>query len=641
MRFCRIMLQLVAVAAISIGMCYAQKTTVDPNTLAPKVVESDGVDARLSQKITYEVWHKPLKTILAELSEKTGVTFKAGVNEKDWQVRDRTMNIYVKDVTLRQLINSIARTMKFKWSKNENAVPVTYRLYADRIMLAKLQAEASRLQDEFRKEELKRRTRTVDELANIADLSGEKLEALRKDNPYLYQCASTGFAKAMTQVFADEPGLRQAFINGNNSIAVDVNHFSSSTQYLLTEAVRKCWPLDSVTQDVPPIGDDFEEDISKGSLALDWIARPLTGNKLFYFGPMCIHTPKGGHFLGDLRDPYSESSKAWGNACLSAVERNLPPGKNWSQVAPDYFPVEAEQRKENEPYLMFDPVAEHPDDPALHKEVNLVISDETMKSIAEEARKSGYRTIVRLYYQMILKAIVEAADLSIVSDSYSSTLCYNLQLPEKGELIVVLDKITEAYKTNWEKQGSILEFRRRDWFKMRASQLPDEWLQPWREEVEKNGILTLDSYADMVSLTEDQIEENINSDSLLGQVVGDTRRARPFCRFYAQLNDSQRKSVLSGSGLDMRLLKPMQWQYYSDIYEYGWQSRWNSAEFINPDRGTVAIRGVDESKGGGSGNYRFTAFLTREDGSTDQQEWRINLPRVSKPKDQSQAGSGK
>ena len=64
----------------------------------PVPPESEQADARLCRNITYEASHKSVKIILADLSKMTGVTLNAGQSSQDWQVRDRKMNIFAKDL---------------------------------------------------------------------------------------------------------------------------------------------------------------------------------------------------------------------------------------------------------------------------------------------------------------------------------------------------------------------------------------------------------------------------------------------------------------------------------------------------------------------------------------------------------------
>jgi hypothetical protein len=127
-----VFLMLVALIALADG-----KITVDPNGPGSPVAESvSDTDARLAQKITYEAKRKTVQAILADLTKLTGVKLHAGYGNSDWQVRDRKMNIFAKDIPLSNLMNSIARVMKFRWSVNHEVDPCTYRLYMDRRTLA-------------------------------------------------------------------------------------------------------------------------------------------------------------------------------------------------------------------------------------------------------------------------------------------------------------------------------------------------------------------------------------------------------------------------------------------------------------------------------------------------------------------------
>ena len=78
--------------------------------------------SRLMQKITYEAKLKRTADH-RDLSEMTGVKLVAGARESDWPVRSRKMNIFVKDVPLYELMDSIARVMKFRWSRYDDAKP--------------------------------------------------------------------------------------------------------------------------------------------------------------------------------------------------------------------------------------------------------------------------------------------------------------------------------------------------------------------------------------------------------------------------------------------------------------------------------------------------------------------------------------
>ena len=140
----------VSTAALALG-----KITVDPNA-GPIVSTSEtkqAVDKRLDQKVTYEARRKTVLAIMNDLSAATGITFRAGYNNEDWQVRDRKMNIFARDVPLTELMSSIAHVMKFKWKRAGKEGGYTYRLFMDRKTL--LDAENQRLREEERLRQIK------------------------------------------------------------------------------------------------------------------------------------------------------------------------------------------------------------------------------------------------------------------------------------------------------------------------------------------------------------------------------------------------------------------------------------------------------------------------------------------------------
>ena len=112
-------LMVIVFAAAPHSAAAVGKITIDPNVPGAESSEdTPKPDTRVAQKITYQARKKTVLAILTDLTEMTGVTLKAGYNNKDWQVRDRKMNIFAEDVPLAHIMNSIARVMKFKWSKS-------------------------------------------------------------------------------------------------------------------------------------------------------------------------------------------------------------------------------------------------------------------------------------------------------------------------------------------------------------------------------------------------------------------------------------------------------------------------------------------------------------------------------------------
>ena len=89
------LLTAIVLASASHSAAAVGKTTVDPNVPGAESADSaPKPDTRVAEKITYQARKKTVLAILTDLTEMTGVTLEAGYNNKDWQVRDRKMNIF-------------------------------------------------------------------------------------------------------------------------------------------------------------------------------------------------------------------------------------------------------------------------------------------------------------------------------------------------------------------------------------------------------------------------------------------------------------------------------------------------------------------------------------------------------------------
>ena len=618
--------------------CLAEKVTVDPNA-GPSTTSAEvgKTDPRLAQKVTYEAWHTPIKTILADLSAKTGVTFYAGYNLNDWRVRDRKMNVLVRDVSLAQLMNSIARVMKFKWSINDKKQPPTYRLLMDYRLLAKLQAEASKRENELKSEETRRRTELLDTLARVADASGSELAALKESNPYLYICAETGFAEFFTRILAETPGYREVFTGANKNLMPAMTRLAPDMPQLCASVIQKMWAFDHIWSDRQQVPNDLEQQVRTCAVHMDLLAPPFDYSlrqKLLNFGHLSTRISTGDYRIGWLKDPNSKSTQTWAKSLLNAQDQGLDANTYWNQHGESTQKAQQDDAKEIEYYFMFDPVAQHPDEPDLHKETLLKANDEINKYREEQLKACGDEAGRRIDFQTDLLLIADTTKLNVVSDSFATVVCEYTPGTRKCELQEVLDTFAEGYGCNWEKHGSILEIRRRDWFRKRSSQIPDEWMKPWREEMLSTGTVTPTTYFQMIVLDDDQIDENFVSDKLLRSAVGHWYfywNNRGFARFYLRLTKEQHGLLLTEQGLNPQTLSADQWDYFTGMYDYGTRQ----PSHLHPYKDAYSIteeRTVPQAVI--SVNCTFKVKFTTDD--TDH--WDIALPIIAQPKEKGSSG---
>jgi len=155
-----------------------------------------------------------------------------------------------------------------------------------------------------------------------------------------------------------------------------------------------------------------------------------------------------------------------------------------------------------------------------------------------------------------------ASKLCVVSDYFPSWESGGIpsQGPPSGEmeLRAALDRIVDVYVYNWDKRDGVIELHDRNWFRKRAAQIPDAWIEKWqwRNELKRTGDLGIDGLAQIALLTYDQYNQNIrevedwHSASLAAVVAG----GRAPLAFYACLHPDQRSALFSESGLDVATL---------------------------------------------------------------------------------------
>ncbi len=580
----------------------AGKITVDPNRGNERAEAQDAdMDARLAQEVTYEARHRAVKTILADLSDMTGITLRAGYNSKDWQVRDRKMTIYARDIPLAQLMSSIARVMKFKWSINHDANPWTCRLYMDRTTLLGADAELYRYQESFNAEVTRRRENFAEMIENWSDdISPYELAKLRKDNPYLYVLHTFGSGKALQGIFRDIPGAVDSFVNRERNMVVPVSTLSAETQQCVLGAAKMKFEARSGGA---PFPDGAEQAFfAEGRLNLELVPREMSWDAVQYWDLAGAGVfINGRHFLvEDMSDPNSKMTQFRAEARLQARETGVPSRELMHQRELEAMLSEAEDARTFGDTILPEPVeaVDHPDEPALYDMIRVEADGKKLIDYEE--------------------ALAEASGFAVVSDSFNVCPGFADIGKQEIELREVLTKLSDGYRYGWEKHGAIIEFRSKDWFMKRTTQIPDEWIDQWRASFKASDYLSIDDLAQMSILTNAQIEENLKSDAVFGLTsIFDWgfHGQRPILKLYSSLSPSQRRALFSKSGLSSVSLRPHQWELLAGLSERISTALGYSALL----KGDVACDGKRDAK--------CTIQLVSAVDLAELGKWIVNLPR--------------
>ena len=628
----RVSALVLAIACVSISIARAQKTTVDPNTggAASRVAKRPDADIRLAQKVTYEARHKSLKNILVDFSEQTNVALYAGYNKQDWQVRDRKMIILAKDVPLAALMNSIARVMKFTWSKNDQVRPTTYRLLADRKQIARMVVEQQRKDEALKAEVGRRRQNLVDAIDEVSRMSDAEIEALELENPYLYLTAKNGCAKLTRALFAEIPGLKENFLNSGRNILLPASQLSPETRQLLLDAVKGNWPYRQFQEGTnKPFPDGIEDALDRSNIGVEHIPRPLRGgdgrSQLSFYGGLGLGTPFGFCHIGYWRDPDSSGAQLGSKLFAKGVEEGIPFDDVFADYAQEQADAVAKEANDFEKYALMDPLTEHADAPYLHDKIEL----KKPEPVKEDENRIPSQVLNHMH---CLRSLADATGFCVVSDSFNRLSGGFNSYEKKRQLQDILGLVGTSYDCNWEKHGSVIEFRDRDWFRKRSSQIPDEWVEQWAGSLEEHGSLSLEEFAQICVLDFNQIEENISADPVLRHCVNpiwNLINNKAVLCLYLRLNGEQRRTLFSRFGLDSRALSPEQYQYLIWAFTYGSGIQWDTERFLNGAyRGlTLSAQAVAGENDAVSG-YHFAAAI--DDGSPPF-EWNVTLPTYERP----------
>jgi len=605
-------LVLIALMALPCAVLGQGKITVDPNAGgAPEAQEVDKTDKRLQQKITYEAKHETVLAIIEALSEKTGVDLRAGINKQDWQVRDRKMSIFAKDTSLASLMNSISRVMKFKWSREgEDPTKWVYRVYMDRKTLLDAESRKAREEERTRKNEQTKRAGAIQAYSDAATMSPAELEKLKETNPFLYIVGKSNMAGSMGQFFGEAPMVAEAFTTGQ-PLTVSGANLSPAAQQGLLKSMQSIWKLEQQFSGSRRSSKPFPEDLASN---LDKVSIRVNRSKEDMQGLM----PQMGFMLGDLTmsyggkdvgvpliDPDSNMAKMIGKMLLRSQEE----GKGIDELADENMGKEfmAAMTKDMKSVQTGEAPPEHPDDLALHAKVKLKVDGMKLDDVQA--------------------ALAKASGLTIVSDSFgwSMGMMGTTKIGEdEQEIRAILDKIEEGYRENWEKHGSTLEFRDREWYRKRAAQIPEAWLEGWRDTLKKTGTLDIGDLAQIAMLTQEQLMVNVINDEALSQtqLFSSIFGAREPLRLYAQFSDAQRTALFSESGLDARSLSPEQWAQLDKAI-----SPRNAAFLQSPDTQiTLAATRTAKDK---QFEYKLTATSSDE---PKPMEFSFTTPKYVEPK---------
>ncbi|MHB9037210.1 MAG: hypothetical protein ACYC64_11135 [Armatimonadota bacterium] len=601
----RTTIALLALLAILSSCAFGQgKITNDPNLSGTKVETDNKPDPRLAQKIAYSATRRAVVDILDDLSTTTGVTFQAGYNSKDWQVRDRKMNIFSKDARLADLMSSIARVMKFKWQLSGEGEKTTYRLYMDRKTLLDAETQSLRQEEKIEKELADKREKMLTDFGNLDSLPPQDLEKLKKEKPFMYVAASSGIASPLGRFFREVPSAAEALASAQE-LSLSAASLSPVAQQSILQSMQACMALGAklgqVNKDVSPLLEDMAANAGRITLQLNGNMEHIQGSPMASSILGEINIRYGDENAGiPLFDPESKMANIFGKALIESQESGKPLNEIMKGMQGELIAAVMLQVKQDD---SGEPISEHPEDSALDAKIKMKAKDPKLESVES--------------------ALADATEFSVVSDSFGMSRGLVNFGDDEIVLKEALEKIADGFHYNWDKRTSILEFRDRNWFRKRNAQIPQAWIDAWKNTLKDTDTLDIGDLAQIAILTQEQFNVNIMADDDLTRsgVQGTIYPNRDWLRAYANLTESQRTAVFTEVGMNLSALTANQWSQIAKLITL------RNAAYLESSDTHIILTGTKTSK---DGRFEYAFSMTASD-DLPPIKWTFTTPKYQEP----------
>lgn len=475
-------------------------------------------------KYDYTAKNKRVVEVVEELAKKSGVDLRVGSNSNDFQVRDNRITIKAKNVNLINLMNSIARTLRLQWQKTDEDGRINYRLVKNK----KLWQEAQDKLDAMQKILEAKRKSALSAFANLDNLTPTELENLKETNPFLYIAASSGMAGAINNFLGATPTAYNALIAGQ-ALNLQSSNLPATAQNGLLKAINSYNGI--LSQTGISRSEEAQLDVSKMIIQINpHMARVQStpmGNLML--GEIMVNGG-GANMMFPIIDPYSNTAKVSGKILVESLSTGGPviPSKD------DRLAFTAAALGDSKQLETGDSKIEHTPDAALAKKVKFKSETDRMSDIAV--------------------AFADVAEFNITTDNpiAAGQIYFTSQAQEYDDTIIqTADKITNKFHSNWNKEGSFLEFTSRDWYKNVKSLIPFSQVEKWQREFVETGTLDINSLAEMSVLSTDQFNLNISRDDILlnDRLIMIMMSSKDKLSFYSTLSSEQIKMIFSNDGL--------------------------------------------------------------------------------------------
>jgi len=505
-------------------------------------------DSRLEVKVSLSMGNATLESVLQALSQKTGVPMAAGQKSEEWQVREMPVNVFVKDVPAWEVMEHLSKLTDFVWSAVGEGDSKGYRLWQD---LKARQVQAEEKDKRVRALQAERTRRGVQNLESLARLSRatpKEIEAMAEKDPAAFLFATRPGFKAVPVIIASltpeqqlrattKEGLRIPYKDLPDPVKTAVRDMGAG----LLDLIKKLAP-----QEVPAI--TKEPDWEKTALVIkapDYEQVGVIGENIPVTGEMRIEGDESS-ILSAMSLPIFDTSSSFGKLigqALTQISEGAPIVNLQVMMQEEFAKIVAKDITESSPA---------PSDPELEKKIKWEV-----KGWSSQDKE--------------LKALHEASGLNIIADGLPQPQMQGPSIAaamgQEAPVYQILNRFKVLFGLDWQKDGSVIRMRDRDWAKKRDWLIPRSMLDRWKAKAKTDEGIRIGELIEMAGLSEDQSKYGLLAErDLLYYSLLVNDNTRPLLKLLGSLTSEQAKALESGEKLAIDSLSAEQVGYIQKVW---------------------------------------------------------------------------
>ena len=484
------------------------------------LVSTVAFSADLSKPVSLSVNGERFTYVCDYLSKQTGINIQAGESDQDWNVYDRRAFIYVKNVSLKALLDGICDIFNFTCIEKSDGTLVLIQAKEQ------LESEAEMVISAVAKDRdslTSKKNKGIEDILKYSNISDA---SFKETYPYGYILGNNAFGKSLTELFSNS-AFRSAVLDTNptrfsyqglDKASQDILYklFSSYAEIEKNIDVNKAFEdKDKVYFIFNRPTPDEEPQLEKETV-LSRITLMYGENKI------------------DLPILYPENR--YTNLIASAL-LDLKSGKDEKAVSNDLMGKVKELKGKE--------ISDKwPEDMGL----SAAIFGEKVNIYSELKSESAS-------YNDIVKVLAKKTNINIISDCFYRT-SYEVNRNDLA-LTSYIYLLCSHYDLKAYYSDNILKIKDNKWFLKRAGEIPSVWIDYWSDISYANKGYTLDDLVQMSALTDLQIDYELALSLKLNRLIkfGNTsmnintkevNTKRNILRFLGSLSDEQHAKLKAG-----------------------------------------------------------------------------------------------